>query len=156
MGLYFEEFEVGAVHQSQRRTVTEADIVAFAGLSWDTNPLHTDKILAVETGFPAPIAHGALVLSMATGMSANIGYMAGTAIAFGGIEEWKFLAPVLAGDTIFLRTTVTETRQSQSKPDRGIVKRLMEVVNQDGTVVQRGHVAVFVRTRDFVPRSAQG
>jgi acyl dehydratase len=147
MGLYFEDFAVGNRHSSPRRTITETDIVLFAGLSGDNNPLHTDEVFARSTALGARIAHGALIFSIATGLSARIGYFDGTAIAFASIDEWRFLKPVFINDTIFLRTIVTEVRASRTKPDRGLIQRRMEVVNQQDGIVQSGLTSVMVRTR---------
>jgi acyl dehydratase len=147
MGLYFEDFSVGNRHSSPRRTITETDIVLFAGLSGDNNPLHTDEVFARSTALGARIAHGALIFSIATGLSARIGYFDGTAIAFASIDEWRFLKPVFINDTIFLRTIVTEVRASRTKPDRGLIQRRMEVVNQQDDIVQSGLTSVMVRTR---------
>jgi acyl dehydratase len=147
MGLYFEEFAVGDRHTSPRRTITETDIVLFCGLSGDYNPLHTDEVFARSTAIGARIAHGALIFSIATGLSARLGYLDGTAIAFASIDEWRFLKPVFIGDTIFLRTIVTQVHASKSKRDRGVMQRRMEIVNQHDDIVQYGLTSVVVRTR---------
>jgi len=147
MGLYLEEFSVGDVHESPRRTVTEADVVMFAGLSGDYNSAHTDHVHAAATPFGRPIAHGALVLSIATGLSTRIGYLDGTALAMSSIDNWNFKAPVFFGDTVRLRTTVVEVRPSKSKPDRGVLIRKFEMINQDGQTVQEGFTSVMVKTK---------
>ena len=94
-GLYFEEFSVGDSIRSSSRTITETDIVNFAGLTGDWNQLHTDAEFAAQTPYKARIAHGALGLSIATGLVTRLGVVEGTAIAFRGIEEWKFSRPIL-------------------------------------------------------------
>src|SRR3954447_1047320 len=98
-GLYFEEFVVGDEAATPSRTITETDIVQFAGLSSDWNPLHTDAEFAAATPFGQRIAHGLLGLSIASGLMARLGHIDGTAIAFRGIEEWKFSKPIYIGDT---------------------------------------------------------
>src|SRR4051794_8562639 len=98
--LYFEDLSEGDSWTSARRTVTEADIAAFAGVSGDFNPIHTDEIFAAGTAFGTRVAHGALVLSIATGLRQQSGLFNGTLRALVEIRGWKFLAPVRAGDTI--------------------------------------------------------
>lgn len=145
MGKAIEEFNVGDVALSPGRTVTETDVVMFSGLSGDTNPAHTDAVHSSKSPFGERIAHGALVLSIATGLSARIGDLDGTALAALGIDEWRFHAPVKFGDTVYLRSTVLEARPT-SKPDRGVLRRKMEILNQDGTVVQSGIHSTMVMT----------
>jgi len=146
MAMYIEEFEVGQEMTSAARTVTEADVTAFAGLSGDYNSIHTDAEYAKSTQFGQRIAHGMLVYSIATGLGVRTGVLDGTVIAFLGIEDWKFLKPVFIGDTIRLRWTVTEARLS-SKPGSGVLKRRMEILNQHGEVVQAGSTAVLVKSK---------
>jgi acyl dehydratase len=132
-GLTYEEFEIGASYESQARTVTEADVATFAGLSGDFNPLHTDAEFGKTTPFGGRIAHGMLTVAMSTGMSNWTGLFAGTTIAL--LEQnIKYKAPVMFGDTIHLVMTVTEKSET-SKPDRGIVTVAAQVLNQDGKVV---------------------
>lgn len=132
-GLTYEEFELGTVYESQARTVTEADIATFAGLSGDFNPLHTDAEFGKTTPFGGRIAHGMLTVAMSTGMSNWTGLFAGTTIAL--LEQnIKYKAPVMPGDTIHLEMTVSEKSET-SKPDRGIVTVDAKVLNQDGKVV---------------------
>jgi acyl dehydratase len=147
MGKFLEQFVVGEKYLSQRRTVTETDIVMFTGLSWDTNPAHTDEIYSAEGQFKGRIAHGALTLAIATGLNTHSGFYDGTAIAFLGIDKWEFVGAVFAGDTLHLRSTVLEVKPSRTKPDRGAVKSQLEMVNQRDEVVQRGLFNVMVRTR---------
>lgn len=134
-GMYWEEWEIGAEFQSAGRTVTEADIVAFAGLSGDYNPLHTDEEFCKKTMFGTRIAHGPLVYSIAAGLLFQLHLYDDTLIAFLGFENLKFTKPVKAGDTIRARIKVLEKRES-SKSDRGIMKRQLNVINQRGEVVQ--------------------
>lgn len=145
-GLYFEEFSTGDQFTTPRRTVTEADVVQFAGLSGDYNPIHTDEVFSAETPFGGRIAHGLLCLSIVTGLAARLGIHDGTTIAMLGIEEWRFLKPVMLGDTIHARLTIADKRET-SKPDRGILIRGFEVVNQRGEVVQQGTIPLMVRRR---------
>jgi acyl dehydratase len=108
--LYFEDVEVGLRFETLSRTVTEADLVAFAGVSGDFNPLHTDAVYAAGTIYGERIAHGALVLSLATGLRQRTGLFDGTLMGLLEIRSWRFLAPVLVGDTIRVVNEVTELR----------------------------------------------
>src|SRR5258708_13901973 len=101
-GLWYEELTEGLAIETRGRTITEADIVNFAGLSGDFNPMHTDAVFAANTPYGARIAHGALVLSIATGLTYQLGFLEGTVLAFTGIE-CKFRAPVFIGHTINIR-----------------------------------------------------
>lgn len=146
-GKSIEEFKVGEVTLSPGRTVTETDVVTYSWVSGDTNPVHTDAVHAAKSSIGQRIAHGTLVMSIATGLSARIGHLDGTAIAALGVDQWKFLKPVFINDTIYLRTTVLEARVT-SKPDRGVLVRRMEVINQHGDVVQSGLMSTMVTTRN--------
>lgn len=146
MPMYIEDFKAGQELTTAARTVTEADVVAFAGLSGDYNSLHTDAEYARGTQFGQRIAHGMLAFSIATGLGVRTGVLDGTVLAFLGIEDWKFLKPVFIGDTIRLRWTVTEARLS-SKPGSGVLKRRMEILNQRNEVVQTGTTAALVKSR---------
>jgi acyl dehydratase len=147
MGHYLEDFVIGEAHDSPKRTITEADVVHFSGLSGDYNPAHTDAVFAATSPIGARTAHGLLILSIATGLSTRLGYLDGTAIAFTAIERWDFKLPSFIGDTIFLRATVIETRRSRSKTDRGFLRRQWDIINQDGLIVQSGFTTLMVKTR---------
>jgi acyl dehydratase len=142
-GLKFDEFEIGAVFESQARTVTEADVVAFAGLAGDYNPLHTDAEFAKTTPFGERIAHGILIQSMATGMAQWIGIFEGTTLAL--MEQTvQYKGPVKFGDTVHLQMEVLEKKPT-SKPDRGVVKFAARVINQEGQAVQEGEWTLLMR-----------
>jgi acyl dehydratase len=136
-GLYWEEWEIGAEFESPARTVTEADIVAFAGLSGDYNPLHTNEEYCRQTQFGGRIAHGPLVYSIAAGLLFQLHLYDDTLIAFLGFENLKFTKPVKPGDTIHARIKVLEKRET-SNPQRGIMKRQLHVINQRSELVQEG------------------
>jgi acyl dehydratase len=146
MAKYFEEFSVGEKYTSPARTVTEADIVFFAGLSGDYNPLHTDSEFAKDTVFGEKIAHGLLGLSILTGLCSRLGIFDGTAIAFLGIEKWKFIKPIFANDTIHFEMTIVDKRET-SKPDRGIIFREFTLYNQRNEVIQQGTLPIMVKRR---------
>ncbi len=151
-GLTFEQFEVGKTFISQSRTVTEADVVAFAGLSGDFNPLHTDALFASETPFGERIAHGMLIASMATGMSNWTGVFEGTTIAL--MEQViRYKGAVKFGDTIHLELTVA-TKKETSKSDRGVVTFDTQVINQEGTMVIEGQWVLMMRREAEVLEAA--
>lgn len=142
--MYWDEIKVGASFESAARTITEADIVNFAGLSGDFNPIHTDAVFASATIFGSRIAHGLLGLSIASGLLTRTSGLGPDVIAFLGINEWRFSAPIRIGDTIRARSTVTRTRSTR-EPDRGIVIQRVDVVNQHDQIVQSGEFVVMIR-----------
>jgi acyl dehydratase len=145
-GKNIEDFVVGEVSTSPGRTVTETDVVTYSWVSGDTNPMHTDAVHSAASPIGQRIAHGTLGMSIATGLSARMGQLDGTAIAALGVDQWKFHKPIFFNDTVYLRTTVIEARVS-SKSDRGVLVRKMELLNQDGELVQSGLMTTMVTTR---------
>ena len=143
-GLYFEEYEVGQSITSQGRTITEADVVGFAALSGDWNPMHTDAVFASEHPFGQRVAHGLLVLSIATGLAVRLGFLEETALAFREIGDWKFSLPVYFGDTVRVKATVVATKPMR-RLGGGLVTFKVQILNQDDKVVQRGTWGVLVR-----------
>ena len=133
--LYWEEWEIGAEFVSPARTVTEADIVTFAGLSGDYNPLHINEEYCKTTQFGTRIAHGPLVYAIAAGLIFQLHLYDDTLIAVLGFDSLKFTNPVKAGDTSHAKLKVLEKRES-SRADRGIMKRQLQVFNQRGDMVQ--------------------
>ena len=144
--LYFEDVEVGFRFETPRRTVTEADLVNFAGVSGDFNPLHSDKLFAERSIYGERIAQGALVLSMALGLRQRTGLFDGTLMGFLEIRGWRFLLPVRIGDTIRVVTEITELQET-SKPDRGIMAQRVDVLNQEDAVVQSGEFVSMLQRR---------
>src|SRR5262245_65773339 len=96
--LYFDDVEIGQEWKSPGRTVTETDLVNFAGLSGDFNPIHVDHQFAATTPFRRPVAHGLLVLSISSSLGLHSPAM--RTVAFLDIREWKFVGPVFIGDTV--------------------------------------------------------
>ena len=142
---YFEDIQVGDEYVSPGRTVTEADIVAFAGLSGDYNVLHTDAEYMRTSIFGERIAHGLLGLAIQSGLGTRALPRPFATLAFLGLR-WRFKAPIKIGDTIKVRIKVTDKRET-SKPDRGIVVLQRTVVNQRGEVVQEGETDTMVERR---------
>jgi acyl dehydratase len=145
-GMYWEEWEIGAEFESPARTITEADITLFAGLSGDYNPLHVNEEYCKGTIFGGRIAHGPLVYAIAAGLLFQLHLYDDTLIAFLGFENLKFTNPVKPGDTIHARVKVLEKRES-SRADRGVMKRRLEVLNQRGEVVQEGIQAFLLKRK---------
>ena len=146
-GLYFEDFQVGHSIRSVGRTITEADVVAFAALSGDWNAIHTDAHHAAQHPFGQRVAHGLLIMSIASGLAMRLGFLEGTALAFRDIGNWKFSLPVFFGDTIYVRATVTETKP-MARLGGGLVTLKVEILNQDDKVTQRGTWGVLVQGKD--------
>jgi acyl dehydratase len=121
-GLYWEQWEIGAEFESPARTVTEADVTMFAGLSGDYNPLHVNEELF------------------------QLHLYDDTLIAFLGFDSLKFTKPVKPGDTIHARIKVLEKRETSNRA-RGVMKRQLQVLNQRGEVVQEGVQAFLLKRR---------
>jgi len=145
MARYFEDFHEGDELWSPGRTITESDVMAFAGLSGDYNPAHTDYQFASKGPFGKPIAHGLLALIVSAGLADRDGGLDGTAVALLGVN-WQFKKPVFFGDTIRLKLTVGSTRRT-SKGDRGVIVRDIAVYNQNDEVVQLGAFTTMVLAR---------
>lgn len=143
--LYYEDCSPGQEFETRRRTITEADIVNFAALSWDTNPLHTDREFAKETMYGERIAHGMLGLVVHSGLSQSLGILQESILAFLELS-WQFLLPIKIGDTVHVVQRVKEMRET-SKPDRGIVRLEKELRNQRGELVQKGTTTILLKRR---------
>ena len=151
-GLTYADLQVGMAFRSPGRTITDADLVAFAGLTGDYSELHTSDVYAKNSQFGRRVAHGMLGLAYAHGlMWPRTGELRDTAIAFLGIADWKFVGPIFVGDTIFVNYAISELRDSRSKPTQAIATFDVTVVTQDERVVQRGRKALLVSK---VPLSA--
>lgn len=137
MPLYFEDFQPGLSLITPARTITESDVMTFAGLSGDYNPIHTDAEFAKNTPFGQRVAHGLLGLSVALGLAARGGVLEGSVLAFREIVGWKFVKPVFFGDTIHAEIEVGEAKELPSLK-AGIVNFDVKVKNQRGEVVMKG------------------
>ena len=135
-GLYFEDFQIGNRVISAGRTITETDVVQFAALSGDYNQIHTDAEFASTTPFGQRIAHGLLVLSIATGLVDRLGVIEGTAIAFRELT-WKFSRPVFIGDTIHLKAEVIRLKPLPRLGGGSVILQV-NVHNQRDEIVARG------------------
>lgn len=143
-GKFWDELTVGQEFWTGGRTVTEGDVLAFSGLTGDFNPLHTDEEFARTGPFGTRVPHGPLIHDLYLGLVDHLGLFAGTALAFLELR-WKFLTPVLAGDTIHARVVIRAKREIE-KPDRGIVTFAVTLFNQREEAVQEGeHVLLLAR-----------
>ncbi len=133
----------GAKYRTQGRTITEADIVAFAGISGDFTPIHVDAVFAATTPYGARTAHGPLVLSSTIGMATHLGIFGDRVIGMVNLN-WDFKGGVRIGDTIHGEIEIAEVRKS-STPGRGVVTYTFDVVNQHGETVQAGQLIAVVR-----------
>jgi 3-hydroxybutyryl-CoA dehydratase len=147
--LYADDVAVGQEWHSLGRTITEADIVNFAGLSGDFNPIHLDHEFARSTPFHRPIAHGLLVFSVGSGLALYIPPM--RTLAFVGIRDWQFKGPVFIGDTVHVHTKIIE-KEVRARGRRGVITWFRQVINQDGKVVQEGVTQTIVEGRGAAPK----
>ena len=143
-GRYFQEFEVGESIETPARTITETDVVTFAGLSGDYNPIHTDAEFARETMFEERIAHGLLGLAVVSGLAWRTGFMEGTADALISVE-CKFRNPVKFGDTIRARFEVKQKKEVKQMGG-GFVTLWVTVLNQREEIIQKGDWTVLIRS----------
>jgi acyl dehydratase len=146
---WFEEIEVGEEYESPGRTVTETDIVLFAGLSGDYNVLHTDAEFMKSSIFGERIAHGLLGLAIQAGLFTRATQAYAT-IAVAGLR-WKFKGPIKIGDTIRVRARVTAKKEA-SRADRGLLTVERQVLNQRDEVVQEGETDLMVERRPAAGR----
>ncbi len=151
---YLEDLCAGDTFVSAARTITESDVVAFAGLSGDFNPIHTDVEFAATTPYGQRVVYGLLGLSILTGLLDRTGLFSGSAIAMLGIRDWTFRGPLFIGDTVKFRLTIVDVRRTSSG-DRGVVQRYFELLNQRDEVVQQGHIDIMVRARTTAPAAGQ-
>jgi acyl dehydratase len=140
----FDDLTVGEEWESPCRTVTEADVVAFAGVSGDFNPIHTDHEQARNSPFGRPIAHGLLGLAIASGLTSFAPLV--DTMAFLAILDWKFLHPIAFGDTLHVISRVVAL-EPRSRGRRGIVTWHRRLVNQHGKTLQEGTTQTLVRSR---------
>jgi acyl dehydratase len=144
-GRYFEEFAVGDVVATAGRTITEGDIVNFAGLTGDYNEIHINAAFAATGPFGQRVAHGLLILSIAVGLAVQTGFVERTVMAFRELD-WKFSRPVMIGDAIRVVLEVTETKP-MTRLGGGSVTMKASVFNQNDEIVNRGNWVMLVSSR---------
>lgn len=143
-GWYFEDYEVGKEIRSSSRTMTEADIVNFAGITGDWNPIHTDEEFARKSVFGRRIAHGMLTLAIMSGLLTRLGIIERTIVAFYGIDRLRFVKPVFIGDTL---TAIARVIEKEDRGDAGMIVMEANVVNQRDEVVLTSIVRFLVKKR---------
>jgi acyl dehydratase len=143
MGRVFDEFEIGQRFVTPGRTITEGDIGAFAGLTGDYNPVHTDETFAAATDFGSRIAHGPMGIGIAFGLASRLDLIDGTVVALLGVS-WDFEAPMRPGDTIRALIGVTGKRPVKN-PTLGLIELTIELVNQREEMLQRGSARLLLR-----------
>jgi 3-hydroxybutyryl-CoA dehydratase len=143
---YFDDISEGDSFSSARRTVTDADILAFAGVSGDFHAPHVDDVYASqESLFGRRVAHGLLTVAIGNGLRSDLDDW--DDVVYAGLSR-RFVGPVFAGDTIHTNYVVTETRHSSSRSDRGVVTVGVTIVNSmTGDVVAKGDDTYLVRRR---------
>ena len=143
--LFYEDLNVGDEDQSTGRTVTETDVVSFAGLSGDFNNMHIDEEFAKKTVFGSRVAHGLCVLSIASGLWFTMPRLA--TIAFMGLEDWRFSDAVKFGDTIHITRKLVEKREHK-RPNMGFLIFEVNVHNQENKIVQKGKWVILVQRKE--------
>ncbi len=141
-GLYFEDFKVGEEFVSAKRTITEHDIVEFAGLTGDYNAIHTDTVFTENSIFGERIAHGLLGLSIVSGLAAKLGFTEETTIAWRNIK-WKFKLPIKIMDTI--QASYKVGRKKDLGENSGVINFDVKVTNQNGQTIQTGSWLIIIK-----------
>ena len=148
MAKYYEDFQVGQEWTSPGRTVTEADITAFAMLSGDFDEIHTNEDFCKrESAYKTRIAHGMLGLSLVEGLKKRIPAFADTRYIASLEWNWKFTGPIFIGDSVRVKFRIAKMRESQSRPDRAIIWESNQMINQRGEVVQEGEHSLMIWRR---------
>lgn len=147
--LYLEDLEAGSNWTSSARTVTETDIVSFAGMTGDFDPLHMDHEHARQSPYGRPIAHGLLGMSLMAGLSSTCPRV--RTLALVKVEDWQFQRPVYVGDTIHVVTRVESITPRGRRS--GEVVWFRKLINQRGECVQSGRIVTLVSSHSFLPRS---
>jgi len=145
-GMYFEEFEIGLTVLSMGRTITETDVVNFAGLTGDWSAIHSDAEYAARHPLGQRVAHGLLGLSIAVALAVRLGFLEETLLAFREVLDWKFSQPIFIGDTIRVRMIVNETR-AVPRLGAGLVTLRAEILNQHDQIVQQGSWSVLMMSK---------
>ncbi len=144
--LFFEDIAIGQSWTSPRRTVTEADVVNFAAMTGDYNPLHVDYDYASKTPYRQPIAHGLLGLAWVAGLGAYFPHV--NTVAFTAVRNWEFVRPLFFGDTVFVETSCLEKSPAGRKNGKLVWQR--QLINQSQQIVQQGCFETLVAMRKVV------
>ncbi|MBI1279627.1 MAG: dehydratase [Anaerolineaceae bacterium] len=145
LGYYFEEIEIDQTMVTRGRTITETDIVQFAALTGDYNPMHTNAEYMKNHPMGQRVAHGMLTLSYAVGQLYQLGFMERTVLAFRGLEM-KFSLPVFIGDTVHVRLTVKEKKEMKRLGGGNVIAEV-KILNQEGKTVQSGTMELLLASK---------
>jgi acyl dehydratase len=146
MSVYFEDLAVGTELRTSARTVTEADLVAFAMHSGDWNPIHMDREHAKSRDFGRPVVHGMCGMSIMGGLIYATGWFAHTTVALLGFDSWRFVHPIFVGDTLHCRVRIDALRVT-SGGRHGLVQRHLSLWNQEERQVQEGTSHILIELR---------
>jgi 3-hydroxybutyryl-CoA dehydratase len=148
--LFLEDLEVGRTWKSPARTLTECDIVGFAGMTGDFDPLHVDREFAAETPYGKPIAHGLLGLSLMAGLSSSCPRVRTMALV--RVDQWMFHRPIFVNDTVHVITEVESITPRGRRSGEVVWHR--KLINQRGECVQSGKISTLVSSHSFLPRAS--
>ncbi|MEQ1727241.1 MAG: MaoC/PaaZ C-terminal domain-containing protein [Vicinamibacterales bacterium] len=151
--MFFDDFDSDSPRESGARTISEADVQAFAALTGDFMPLHVDEAYAATTRFGRRIAHGALVFSCSIGLATEMHLFDDSLLAFAGVDKLRFVAPVFLGDAIRVVKRVIERKPLG--PAQGLVTFDSRVVNQRGELVVAYLDRILVKRRPADPETAR-
>jgi acyl dehydratase len=141
--LTFGQLEAGQTWTSPSRTITESDVINFANITGDLNPLHIDHEFARNSPYRQPIAHGLLGLSWVAGLGSQSPLV--DTVALVAVRDWEFIRPLYFGDTVHVRTTILEKQPNARRHGRVIWKQ--QLVNQQGEIAQQGIFETLVRVQ---------
>ena len=146
IGKYYEDFEIGEEFVSPGRTVTEADLVLYAGLSGDFNEVHTNEEYCKKVGiYDKRMLHGLFALTIVEGLKSRVGLFEGTSLA--SLQwSWRFVKPLFVGDTVEVRWFIKHKRETKKK-ERGIITESVKLVNQNDEVIGEGEHVVMMQRR---------
>lgn len=143
--LYYEDVVIGDEVETDSHTVTMKDILAFADVTRDHHPLHTDPEYCAKTEYGRPIAHGLFGLSLIEGLKSELHLYQNTSVASLGWDKVRFRAPIFEGDTVHVRVGFQSKRESKSGP-HGIAVEKIEMINQKGeTVIEAEHATMLYK-----------
>ncbi|MGA2463757.1 MAG: MaoC/PaaZ C-terminal domain-containing protein [Thermodesulfobacteriota bacterium] len=145
-GKFFEDWRIGVEFETGSRTISETDIVIFAGLSGDFNPLHINEEFAKKSVFGTRVAHGFLIHSISIGLINQTGYFDGTVMAQLGHNNISFSKRVVPGDTVKVKCKIIELRETSNR-ERGIITFEAVIVNQKGDVVAKSERVLMIKRR---------
>lgn len=147
MPLYYEDFSIDQTFTTLGRTITEADLIQFAGMTGDNSALHTDEEFSKRSIYGQRLVHGMLAISIALGLISRTLVFEGTGIAFLGMDRVLFHKPIFVGDTVTAKFTIEAMRETK-KADRGVVVRHIELFNQHKESVLDFSITGLVLRRD--------